>query len=87
MTIRVTKLECCKLSTLESRKSGTSILKSIHLFIYLITETLSFSWTYTIHLMIFLPGIIILACASSSPAFHMMYSAYKLNKQGDGIQP
>ena len=27
------------------------------------------------------------ACASSSPAFHMMYSAYKLNKQGDNIQP
>ena len=23
----------------------------------------------------------------SSPAFHMMYSAYKLNKQGDNIQP
>ena len=27
------------------------------------------------------------ACASSSPAFCMMYSAYKLNKQGDNIQP
>ena len=25
-------------------------------------------------------------CASSSPAFHKMYSAYKLNKQGDNIQ-
>ena len=25
------------------------------------------------------------ACASSSPAFLMMYSAYKLNKQGDDI--
>ena len=24
---------------------------------------------------------------SSSPAFHMMYSAYKLNKQGENIQP
>ena len=28
-----------------------------------------------------------LDCASSSPAFLMMYSAYKLNKQGDNIQP
>ena len=28
-----------------------------------------------------------LACASSSPAFLMMYCAYKLNKQGDNIQP
>ena len=27
------------------------------------------------------------ACASSSPEFLMMYSAYKLNKQGDNIQP
>ena len=26
-------------------------------------------------------------CASSSPAFHMMYSVHKLNKQGDNIQP
>ena len=26
-------------------------------------------------------------CDSSSLAFHMMYSAYKLNKQGDNIQP
>ena len=32
-------------------------------------------------LLIFLLGILIPACASSSPAFHMMYSAYKLNKQ------
>ena len=31
--------------------------------------------------------ILIPACASSSPAFCMMYSDYKLNKQGDNIQP
>ena len=37
--------------------------------------------------LIFLPAILIPACASSSPAFLMMYSAYKLNKQGDNIQP
>ena len=36
---------------------------------------------------IFWPAILIPACASSSPAFLMMYSAYKLNKQGDNIQP
>ena len=40
-----------------------------------------------LRLLIFLPGILIPACASSSQAFHMMYSAYKLNKQGDNIQP
>ena len=36
-------------------------------------------------LLIFLPTILIPACASSSPVFLMMYSAYKLNKQGDNI--
>ena len=40
-----------------------------------------------LRLLIFLLAILFLACASSSPAFHMMYSAYKLNKQGDNIQP
>ena len=24
---------------------------------------------------------------ASGPAFHMMYSVYKLNKQGDNVQP
>ena len=37
--------------------------------------------------LIFLPAILIPACASSSPAFRMIYSAFKLNKQGDNIQP
>ena len=33
------------------------------------------------------PAILIPTCDSSSLAFHMMYSAYKLNKQDDNIQP
>ena len=33
------------------------------------------------------PGSLDSTCASSSPAFLMMYSAYKLNKQGANIQP
>ena len=33
------------------------------------------------------PGNLDSSCASSSPVFLMMYSAYKLNKQGDNIQP
>ena len=40
-----------------------------------------------LRLLVFLPEILIPACASSSPAFLMMYSAYKLNNQGDNIQP
>ena len=40
-----------------------------------------------LRLLIFLLAILIPACISSSPAFLMMYSAYKLNKQGDYKQP
>ena len=38
-----------------------------------------------LRLLIFLPAILI--PASFSLGFRMMYSAYKLNKQGDNIQP
>ena len=38
-------------------------------------------------LLIFLPAILISAYDLSSPAFSIMYSAYKLNKWGDNIQP
>ena len=40
-----------------------------------------------LRLLIFLPEILIPACASSNLTFHMRYSAYKLNKQGDNIWP
>ena len=39
-----------------------------------------------LRLLIFLSAILILAGPSSSPAFGVMDSAYKLNKQGDNIQ-
>ena len=39
-----------------------------------------------LRLLMFLQGILIPACASSSQAF-LMISAFKLNKQGDNIQP
>ena len=38
-----------------------------------------------LRLLLFLPAILTPARASSSPAFLMMYSAYKLNKHGDNI--
>ena len=40
-----------------------------------------------LRLLTFPPAILIPAHASSSLAFCMMYFAYKLNKQGDNIQP
>ena len=39
-----------------------------------------------LRLLIFLLATLIAAFNSSSPAFHMVYSAYKLNKQGDSIR-
>ena len=40
-----------------------------------------------LRLLIFLPAVLIPACASSSLAFHVMHSAYKLHQQGANIQP
>ena len=40
-----------------------------------------------LRLLIYLPEILIPAYASSSPAFIMMYSVYKLNKQSNNMQP
>ena len=62
---------------------------------YLIKRLLSSSlfsaiWVMSsayLRLLIFLLAILIPACASSSLAFHMTYSANKLNKQRDNIQP
>ena len=40
-----------------------------------------------LRLLMFLLAILTSAFASSSPAFHKMYSTYKLSKQDDNIQP
>ena len=50
----------------------------------LLNRVVSFAY---LRLLIFLPAVLIPACDSSSLTFHMMYSAQKLNKQGDHIQP
>ena len=39
-----------------------------------------------LRLLIFLPAMLTLVCASFNLAFLMIYSAYTLNKQGDNIQ-
>ena len=62
--------------TLIKRLFGSSLLSAIRLV----------SPTY-LRLLMFLPPILIPACNSSSLAFLMMCSAYRLNKQGDSRQP
>ena len=61
--------------TLIKRLFSSSLLSAIRivLFAYL-------------RLLIFFLAIMIPAWASSSPTFHMIYSACKFNKQGDSIQ-
>ena len=56
------------------------------LFSFSSLSSLSVVSSAYLRLLLFLLAILIPACASSSPVFLMMYSAYKLNKQGDKIQ-
>ena len=64
---------------------GTELNWTVYRHLAYLTYTQSTS-AY-LRFLIFLPAILISACASSSLAFCMMYSVYKLNKQGDNIQP
>ena len=57
------------------------------LFISSTLSTITVVSSAYLRLLIFLPESLILAWDSSSPAFHTMSSTYKLNKQGDNIQP
>ena len=67
-----------------SLSSFTSIER---LFSYSLLSAIRVVSSAYLRLFIFLLAILIPACASSSPAFLTMYSAYKINKQGDNIQP
>ena len=51
------------------------------------TERLNNNKSACLKLLIFLLTILIPTCDSSSPAFRLVYSAQKLNIQGDSIQP
>ena len=44
-------------------------------------------WSAYLRLLIFLLAVLIAACDSTSLVFHMMYSAYMLNAQGNNMQP
>ena len=64
-----------------------SLKPAFSLFSFCSLSAIRVVLTAYLKLLIFLPAILIPACVLSSLAFHMMYSAYKLNKQGDNIQP
>ena len=75
-------------------KSGKEYVKAVYCHTAYLTymqrtswETLGWRKHKLESQLIFLLAILIHACDSFSLAFCMMYSAYKLNKQGDNIQP
>ena len=55
------------------------------LFSYSLPSAIRVVLSAYLKLLMFLPEILIPACDSSSLAFHMMYSAYKLNKRSDNM--
>ena len=75
--------ECWVLSQLFLLSSSTFIKRLFTSSLLSAIKVISSSY---LRLLIFLPAILIPVYASSNLAFHMMYSAYKLNKQGDNIQ-
>ena len=80
---------CHDLLNVEFQASFFTLL--FHLFIKRLFSSYSLSTIRVVSSaflrLLFLPEILIPACDLCSLAFHMMYSAYKLNKQGDNIQP
>ena len=71
------------LQSMGSQKVGHDQATSLH---FTLLSAVRVGSSAYLRLLILLPVILIPACASSSTAFLMMYSAYKLNKQGDNIQ-
>ena len=72
----------CRMLSFKPIFSLSSFTFIKRLFSSSLSATRGLSSAY-LRLLIFLPAIFIPACASSSPEFLMLYSAYKLNKQGD----
>ena len=83
-------IRCCGLCFLNAEFKPAFSLSSFtfikRLFSSFSLSAISVVSSAYLRLLIFPPAILNPACASSSPAFHMMCSAYKLNKQGDNIQ-
>ena len=77
-------LECWILSQLFSLSSFTLIKKLLSSFSLSAIRILSSAYA---RLFIFLSAVLIPTCDSSSLEFYMMYSAYKLNKQSEDLQP
>ena len=74
----------------ETEKAGLKLNKiygESNMETYITVCKIDSQWEFAVYLMLllFFLDILFPACASSSPVFLMMYSAYKLDKQGDNI--
>ena len=67
-------------------KPGFSLSSSIFIFSSSLISVIRVVSSAYLRLWIFLPANSVPAFAPSSPAFHLIHSAYKLNKQGNNIQ-
>ena len=79
---------CCDLRFLNVELEASFFILPLYPYQEALLFLLAFYHGYNLQyprLLIFLPAIWISACDSSSLTFHM-FSAYKLNKQGDSIQ-
>ena len=76
--------ECWVLSQLFSLSSSILIKR---LFSSSLLSAIMVVLSAYLRLLLFIRAIFLLACDSCSPAFCVMYSAYKFNKQGDNIHP
>ena len=78
-------MDCSPPGSSVHRISQARILEWVAISFSLLSAIRVVSSAYQ-RLLIFLLETLIPACDSSSQAFHMMYSAYKLNKQSDNMQ-
>ena len=84
---KVSCLQCGRMLSFKPTFSLSSFTFIKRLFSSSLLSTIRVVSSVYLRLLVFLPAILIPASVSSSPVFLMMYSAYKLNKQGDNIQP
>ena len=86
---------CCFLTCMQISQEAGQVVWYSHLFknlpqfvvIHYLLFAIRLVLSAYLRLLLFLPAISIPTCASSNLAFLMMYCAYKLNKQGNNIQP
>ena len=69
----------------KSQTQLKQLIRHMHILLLSLSFSIKMVSSAYLRLLIFLPAILIPVCDSSSQAFLIMSSVYKLNKQGDNI--